>query len=205
MSCFIDAISSPRPVGDPFVAALRRGESAAYERLVREQSPRLMAVAQRYLSDADAEDAVQETLIRAFTHLDQFDGASQLSTWLHRILVNACLMQIRARGRRREHALTDVPQASTECGARHDEAPIDRLAWHEEKAAGATRVRQHVAQLPRQYREVVELRYIDGRTTLDTARALGASPGATKARLHRALKRLRSEAASDERLDHRAA
>ena len=83
------------------VAALQRGEAQAYERLVRANTPRMLVVARRYLqTDEDARDAVQEAFVSAFRAIDRFEGGAQLSTWLHRIVVNACLMRLRTRRRK---------------------------------------------------------------------------------------------------------
>ena len=88
--------------------ALRRGDDAAYETLVRQNSGRMLAVARRYLRNEEtARDAVQEAFVSAFRSIARFQGASSLSTWLHRIVVNACLMKLRS-GRR--HAETSIEE-----------------------------------------------------------------------------------------------
>ena len=80
---------------------LRRGDDAAYEELVRSQGGRLLAVTRRILGDEDdARDAVQEAFLSAFKSIDRFQGGSLVSTWLHRIAVNAALMKLRSRRRR---------------------------------------------------------------------------------------------------------
>jgi RNA polymerase sigma-70 factor (ECF subfamily) len=81
-----------------FLARLRAGEDAAFTELVRRESGKLRAVARRILrSDEDADDAVQDALLSAFQNLDGFEGGARLSTWLHRITVNAALMRLRSR------------------------------------------------------------------------------------------------------------
>ena len=88
------------------VLALRAGDSAAYERLVRTYGNWLLAVARRILhNEEDARDAVQEAFLSAFRGLAKFDGASRLSTWLHRIAINAALMRLRSKRRRPEASL----------------------------------------------------------------------------------------------------
>jgi DNA-directed RNA polymerase specialized sigma24 family protein len=82
---------------------LRCGQDKAFERLVREHTGRLLAVARRLLgSEPDAQDAVQEAFLSAFKAIGQFTGAAKLSTWLHRIVVNAALMKLRSRRRKPE-------------------------------------------------------------------------------------------------------
>ena len=81
---------------------LRAGDGPAFEYLVRTCGGPMMAAAKRLLrSDDDAADAVQEAFISAFKALDRFEGTSKLSTWLHRIAVNAALMKLRSRRRNR--------------------------------------------------------------------------------------------------------
>ena len=88
---------------------LRAGEAAAFERLVREQGGRMLAVARRFLrEDEDARDAVQDAFLSAFRSLDSFEGQAKLSTWLHRIVVNAALMKLRARKRRPEESIEEL-------------------------------------------------------------------------------------------------
>ena len=88
---------------------LKSGEELAFERLVRDQGGRLLAVARRFLRDEEeARDAVQEGFLSAWRALDRFDQGSRLSTWLHRIVVNACLMRLRTRRRRPEDNRLDL-------------------------------------------------------------------------------------------------
>src|SRR4051794_37679216 len=101
------ATMTPRvPDEAAVVAALRANDSGAFEQLVREQLPRLLTVARRILgNEADAQEAVQDAFLSAFKALPAFDGASRLSTWLHRIAVNAALMKLRRRQRRPEQSI----------------------------------------------------------------------------------------------------
>ena len=80
------------------LAAVRAGEPEAYEQLVRAHSPRMLAVARRYLRhEEDARDAVQDAFLNAHRALPGFRGNSRLSTWLHRSVVNSALMKLRER------------------------------------------------------------------------------------------------------------
>ena len=88
---------------------LRRGEPDAFDALVREHGGHLLAVARRLLRhDEDARDAVQEAFLLAFRGLPAFAGRCRLSTWLHRITVNAALMKLRTRSRKPETQLDDL-------------------------------------------------------------------------------------------------
>ena len=82
---------------DPvLVAALRAGDLSAFEQVVREHARRLLAVARRLLrNDDDAREALQDAFVSAFRACRRFEGSSRISTWLHRIVVNSCLMRLR--------------------------------------------------------------------------------------------------------------
>jgi RNA polymerase sigma-70 factor (ECF subfamily) len=171
------------------VAQLQRQEDEACSEFVRAHTGRLLSVARRILRDEeDARDAVQEAFLSAFRALPQFDGRSRLSTWLHRILVNAALMKLRTRARRPEVPIEELLPRFEEDG--HHAEPVsswgssveDLLVRREVRA----RVREAVNQLPDSYRIVVLLRDIEGLDTEETAAALGLTRNAVKIRLHRA-------------------
>ena len=78
------------------IAALKAGEPAAFEKVVRLYGGRMLSVARRFLrTEDDAQDAVQDAFLSAWKAIDSFEGSAQLSTWLHRIAVNAALMKLR--------------------------------------------------------------------------------------------------------------
>jgi RNA polymerase sigma-70 factor (ECF subfamily) len=178
-----------------FLARLRAGEDAAFTELVRRESGKLRAVARRILrSDEDADDAVQDALLSAFQNLDGFEGGARLSTWLHRITVNAALMRLRSRKRRREDAIEDLLPAFAEDG--HHLGSVARLQGVAEEeilsAELSAIVRRAIDELPDSHRLVLVLRDVEGLDTAETARALGIGPDATKMRLHRARQALRT-------------
>src|SRR5262245_13642721 len=88
------------------LARLRAGDEAAYDLLVRTYGGRMLAVARGLLRrEEDARDCVQAAYVSAFTGLATFNGGCQLSTWLHRIVVNAALMKLRTRRRKPEESI----------------------------------------------------------------------------------------------------
>ena len=94
---------------DSLLARLRAGDESCFEELVRRTSPRLLATLRRMLrSEEDARDALQETFLAAFRALETFEGQSRLSTWLHRIAVNAALMKLRSSRRHPEESIDDL-------------------------------------------------------------------------------------------------
>ena len=173
---------------------LRAGDDAAYEELVRAYAGRLLAVARRYLPvEEDARDAVQDAFLSAFRAVDRFEGNARLSTWLHRIVVNASLMKLRTRRRKPETPIDDLLPGFLEDGHLDEPASEWRELSDEALARKQTRALIQVAvdQLPDSYRNVLQLRDIEGFDTEETARAMGISANAVKTRLHRARQALR--------------
>jgi RNA polymerase sigma-70 factor (ECF subfamily) len=172
-----------------FVARLKAGDEAAYEELVRTRGGHLLAVARRLLRDEDAAcDAVQDAFLSAFRSIQRFDGHAQLSTWLHRIVVNAALMRIRSRQRRPEQSIEPMLPRFAEDG--HHAEPV--VSWAESGGdaleAEQTRalVRAGIDELPERHRTVLVMRDIDGLSTREVADLLGSTENAVKLRLHRA-------------------
>jgi RNA polymerase sigma-70 factor (ECF subfamily) len=175
--------------------ALRAGDPAAFETLLRTHGGRMLAVARRFLRDEeDARDVVQEAFLQAFRALAGFEGGAQLGTWLHRISVNACLMKLRTRRRRPEEPLDDLLPQFLEDG-HHAVHPAD---WRETPEALLQRqearayVRESIDRLPESYRTVLLLRDIEELDTAETARLLELSENVVKVRLHRARQALRT-------------
>jgi RNA polymerase sigma-70 factor (ECF subfamily) len=174
------------------LAALRARDSAAFARLVERECGKLLAVCRRLLPvEQDAEDAVQETFLSAYKALPNFDGRSKLSTWMHRIAVNACLMKLR---RRRQESSFVAPLS----GFDEDGYRLEPVApWSFSPAELAERaelrecVRRSIAELPDIHRAVLILRDIEQWSGAETAEALGVDENVVKVRLHRARLALR--------------
>jgi RNA polymerase sigma-70 factor (ECF subfamily) len=177
------------------VIRLQRGDEAAYDILVREYGGAMLAVARRLLrNDEDAREAVQEAFLQAFRAIGHFRVEARLSTWLHRIVVNAALMRHRTASRRPEVMIDDLlPQFAADG---HHASEVDSLPATAEtllvNAETRAQVRACVAQLPDQFRAVVVLRDLEELSTSETARVLGISENAVKIRLHRARMALRT-------------
>src|SRR5712692_5167770 len=91
-----------------FLAAAKRGDSAAFEILCKQSANTVFRVARQIMrNDEDAEDVVQESFQRAFIHLNSFNGDSRFSTWLSRIAINAALMKLRKKHRLWEVSLDE--------------------------------------------------------------------------------------------------
>jgi RNA polymerase sigma-70 factor (ECF subfamily) len=104
------------PTEEALVAGLKRGDPSACEAIVRAHAPLLLAITRRILRhEEDARDAVQDAFLSAFRAADGFAGTARLSTWLHRIAVNAALMKMRSRRRRPEDMIAwDLPTSLVE-------------------------------------------------------------------------------------------
>lgn len=166
---------------------LRAGDDAAYEELVRCHGGRLLAVARRLLrNEEDARDAVQDGMLSVFRSLESFRGDSRLTTWLHRIVVNAALMKLRSRRRAPETPIEPLLPVFDGKG-RHTRD------WHSPDVESAlidaerrAEVRRAIDCLPESYRTVLLLRDIEEISTGTVAGMLEVSPNAVKIRLHRA-------------------
>jgi RNA polymerase sigma-70 factor, ECF subfamily len=174
------------------VSRLQRGDHAAFESLVRTHGGRLLSVARRFLgNNEDAEDAVQETFIKAFKAIGTFEERAQLPTWLHRIVVNTSLMKLRERRRKPLESIDDLLPTFTADGHQTTASREWSDALLEQKET-ASIVRQAIAMLPEQHRTVLILRDIEERDTAETAAILGTSTTVVKVRLHRARQALRT-------------
>lgn len=154
------------------VSGLRAGSQPAFARLVREYSPRMLAVARRMLnSDDDAQDALQDAFVSVHRSIKNFEGTSKLSTWLHRIVVNASLMKLRTRKHRNEQSIEPLLPTFLEDG--HQALPArewDKPA-HAAMQSQETRefVRACIEELPESYRTVLKLRDLEELDTETTA------------------------------------
>jgi RNA polymerase sigma-70 factor, ECF subfamily len=174
---------------------LRQGDEDACEALVRSQTARLLAIARRYLrSDEDARDAVQDAFAAAFRSIGRFEGGSSISTWLHRIAINACLMKLRSSRRRPETSIEELLPRFDESGHRVAEPEERRDSVEESLDRSRSRrlVRDAIGRLPESYRTVLMLRDIEELSTAEAAGLLGLSENAVKIRLHRARQALKT-------------
>jgi RNA polymerase sigma-70 factor (ECF subfamily) len=141
---------------------------------------------------ADAEDAVQDALLAAYTHVNQFRGQSQISTWLTTIVLNCARLQLRRR-RRHVHVSLDEsigelqPVSVSEQLADHRPNPEDECRESELKG----RLTPLHSQLSPTLRRTFQLRDVDGLSIRETARILGVPAGTVKAQSARARKRLK--------------
>lgn len=177
---------------EALVARLKAQDESAYEEVVRLYGGRMLAVARRFLQqEQDAQDAVQDAFLSAFKAIDRFEGSSKLSTWLHRIVVNAALMKLRSRQRHPERPIEDLLPKFDADGHRHTDGWATTIDTTVRDRETREFVRQKISELPDSYRTVLLLRDIEELSTDEAAAQLGITPGAVKTRLHRARLALR--------------
>ncbi len=159
----------------------------------QEHAERLLAVAYRIVRDRDdARDVVQEAFLAAWCALERFEGRSRLSTWVHRIVVNAALMKLRTGQCRRETSAASPLARATPLVEEVCEKGADLVAAEVERREVRILVRRCIERLPQRYRSVVLLRDIAELDTRAAAHVLAVSPNAVKVRLHRARRELRA-------------
>lgn len=175
------------------IARAQSGESSALEELIRTVAPHIERQLVRYpVSDEDRRDLLQTTLLQIVRRLGSFRGDSSFSTWLFRVTANEALMLMRSQRRHRARLvegldledLTSLPMARTAA-----------MEPNDIKAARSQResfVREALAELPEDYRDVVVAHYHEDLGLQEIAAKLSVSESAVRSRLHRARSRLRA-------------
>lgn len=186
------AVLSPAVLSDDeLVERVRQGQLELYEILIRRYNPRLFRLIYPILGDkCETEDAIQETHLRAITHLDQFAGRSKFATWLGRIGVYEALGRLRTR-RRFEHP-DDVGESGWADRKPSPSSDPEKQAMGAELGAA---LGDCVRALPQGYRAVVVARLIHDMSTLETCERLNLSEETVKTRLHRAKAMMRRQLA----------
>jgi len=177
---------------DYSLEALKAGDRNEFARLVDNYSAVIYRLAVKMLENPqDAEDVLQETFIKAYKHLKNFDGRSSLSTWLYRIATNEALMMLRKR--KYVSVSIDEPIDSSE----DDQEPLQIIDWcclpesELMSSEALDYLDEAVDKLPYSLRVVFLLRDIDGLSTKETSEVLTLSESAVKTRLSRARMHLR--------------
>ncbi|OWK39796.1 RNA polymerase sigma factor [Fimbriiglobus ruber] len=169
-------------------------ETLTPELVFREHTPRIYNLAHRILgNDADAEDATQDVLLQMVRKLDTFRGDAQLSTWLHRVTVNAALTHRRKRANRYKHETGEADDMLLETLAPEIAVKMRNMAPDEPVlAAEQHEVMERAArQLAEPIRVVYLFADVRGVPNAEIGKLLGLSPAAVKSRLHRARMRMR--------------
>jgi RNA polymerase sigma-70 factor, ECF subfamily len=173
------------------VDTAKRGDTQAFEELVLRHKQRVLAVAQRITNNReDAEDVMQESFHKAFLHLDAFQEKSRFSTWLTRIAMNEAFMLLR----RRRGVFEVLPESPDDGMKSSSEAFVDQSpnpeesCWRRERTELLT---EAINRLGPNIRSTILLRDIEERSAQETARLLGTSISAVKARVFQGRRKLR--------------
>ena len=166
---------------------LRTGDAASFEDLVRNYSGRLLATAARILnSDGEAQDVVQETFISAWKGIAGFEGTSSLSTWLHRITVNACLARLRTARAKSEVSIADDKRPVGIAFEGLPPAWSEPLPGVEKRLTMRNALQKALGLIPEDFRTVLLLRDVEDLSSREVAERLGLPDATVRQRLHRA-------------------
>jgi RNA polymerase sigma-70 factor (ECF subfamily) len=147
-------------------------------------------------NDHDAEDARQETMLKAYRHIDQFEGRARFTTWISRIAINEALMNLRKRNDARNVPLEDVAEESEDIFAlRQFRPPAENPESSFRRRELRASLDEAIRSLRPLYRDVFILRAVEERSTSETARALRLTVSTVKTRLRRARVELREKLA----------
>jgi RNA polymerase sigma-70 factor (ECF subfamily) len=189
----LPAATTPLFAEQDLIARAGRGDEAAVRVIVRQNNRRLFRVARSILKDDwEAEDAVQEAYVRAFSRLTEFEGRSALSTWLTRIVVNEALGRLRKR-----RPVADLAEAERSDNGQLVPFPLAAPQLDPERAMSQTQLNtvleKAIDALPDVYRVVLVARVIEEMSVEETAQLYDLEPATVKTRLHRARALLRRE------------
>ena len=181
------------PEEGQLLASAKSGQAAAFAEFCQSYATKILRTAYRITKNKeDAEDAVQDSFLKAFLHIEQFEGRSSLSTWLTKIAINSALMILRRRRNSSESAVADSTDSGAVgwCQEIEDSAPNPEkhyLAQERERL-----VRRAIRGLRPSIRGVLEMQHLQDYSVEEIARMKGISVSAVKARLFHARMALRS-------------
>lgn len=168
------------------VERVQRGDSAAFDVLVRKYQHRVVGLIGRYVHDwSECQDVAQEVFMRAYRALGNFRGDAQFSTWLHRIAVNTAKNHLVAQRRRPptdDVEITDAEQYDTSLRLRDTDTPEHELLRQEIENT----VMQAVNRLPQELRDAITLREVEGLSYEEIASRMNCPIGTVRSRIFRA-------------------
>jgi RNA polymerase sigma-70 factor, ECF subfamily len=180
---------APASTDEVLVAAAKLGDHQAFLELWTRHSSRAFKATYRITGNReDAEDAIQDAWMKAYLHLNTFDGRAQFTTWLTRIAINSSLMILR-RKRARPETSMDIGDGDTSQWEIVDQTKsVEELHTGQERVE---RLKRAICRLQPALRNVIEIHQSEDRSVKEVAELAGISVAATKSRLLRARKILR--------------
>jgi RNA polymerase sigma-70 factor, ECF subfamily len=168
------------------VRRVQRGDSAAFDLLVRKYQHRIAGLIGRYIADwSECQDVAQETFLRAYRALGNFRGDAQFYTWLHRIAVNTAKNHLVAQGRRPrtdDIDIEDAEQFASSMRLRDNDTPERELMRQQLEQT----VMRAVEALPEELRTAITLREVEGLSYEEIARKMDCPIGTVRSRIFRA-------------------
>jgi RNA polymerase sigma factor (sigma-70 family) len=171
----------------------KSGDTNAFVQLSKRHANRVFQAAYRITRNRqDAEDALQDALLNAFTHIKNFEGRSSFSTWLTRIAINSALMILRKKRNCCEISIDGGDGGMGNFATWEPRCPLDDPESHYVRGETHKLLRKAIHQLPPVYREVIQLRQAKEHSVREIAQSLGITVPAVKSRLSRAKRELRT-------------
>lgn len=168
------------------VARVQRGDSAAFDLLVRKYQHRTAALISRYINDwSEVQDVAQDTFVRAYKAIDGFRGDAQFSTWLHRIAVNTAKNHLVAGNRRPptdDIEIEDAEHFESGLRLRDNDTPERELMRQQLEQT----VLRAVEELPQELREAITFREVEGMSYEEIAERMDCPIGTVRSRIFRA-------------------
>jgi RNA polymerase sigma-70 factor (ECF subfamily) len=174
------------------ISMAKLGDSDAFVALSKPYSDRILRTIFHITRNwHDAEDALQDAMLRAFSHLKDFQEKSSFSTWVTRIAINSALMMLRKKRVCQEMPFESIDGSGGNYEAREPKSPAEDPETQLARKEREELLNDAILRLPHLLRDVVELRRVRGYSTKEIAHALGISVPAVKSRLSRARVTLR--------------
>ncbi len=193
MAEVVDPQPGQQALDQELVKRVQRGDSAAFDLLVRKYQHRIAALIGRYVSDwSECQDVAQDTFIRAYRAIGNFRGDAQFYTWLHRIAVNTAKNHLVANNRRPPNDdidVSDAEQFDSGIRLRDTDTPERELARQQMEQA----VMRAVEALPEELRLAISLREVDGLSYEEIAQRMDCPIGTVRSRIFRAREAIDAE------------
>lgn len=187
------SLSKDQELDQELVRRVQRGDSTAFDALVRKYQHRIIGLIGRYIPDwSECQDVAQETFLRAYRALGNFRGDAQFYTWLHRIAVNTAKNHLVAQNRRPptdDIDAGDAEQFDTGIRLRNNDTPEHELLRQEIEQT----VMRVVEALPEELRSAISLREVDGLSYEEIAVRMGCPIGTVRSRIFRAREAIDAE------------
>jgi len=187
------SVSKDQELDQELVRRVQRGDSTAFDALVRKYQHRIIGLIGRYIPDwSECQDVAQETFLRAYRALGSFRGDAQFYTWLHRIAVNTAKNHLVAQNRRPptdDIDVGDAEQFDTGIRLRNNDTPEHELLRQEIERT----VMRVVDALPEELRSAISLREVEGLSYGEIAARMGCPIGTVRSRIFRAREAIDTE------------